>query len=309
MPRVNEIGPILREKYGQPVRKVCLSVGTTCPNRDGSLGSKGCIFCLPADTKDPRPLRWAPDVKEQLERGRARIRPGTGLIAYLQDHSATYLPASELERILSAICSVPAVVAVNIGTRPDCLPAEILELLARYATGRTDLMVELGLQSANESTLSLVGRQHSVKSFEEAVQQLRARGIRTCAHVILGLPSRTTENNRSREGVEQTIATARLLSKSQVEAVKVHNCHVLEGTELARLYHEGLYCPPELDEYLELLIAFLEHLPPHVEIHRLVAEARRPPLLAPSFTAEKARSLQRIRDALEERDTYQGRLC
>jgi radical SAM protein (TIGR01212 family) len=303
MPRVSEIGPLLREKYGRRVRKVCLSIGATCPNRDGSLGSEGCLFCL--QNSFDNALLGPNGARQELERALARVHPDTAVIAYLQDHSATYLPAAELDRILSAICSVPRVVGINIGTRPDCLPEKILDLLAAYA-GRIDLMVELGLQSANEATLGLVGRQHSVSSFEEAVQRLRARGIRTCAHVILGLP---TTGEVRREGIAETIATARLLSSVQVEAVKVHNCHVLEGTGLARLYHEGLYAPPELDEYLELLIAFLEHLPGHVEVHRLVAEARRPPLLAPSFTAEKARSLQRIRDALEERDTYQGRLA
>ena len=242
-------------------------------------------------------------IEAQLEQGLARLR-GPLAIAYLQDHTATLLPPGRLHEVLVKVTASSRVVAVTLGTRPDCLPEPILDVLASHAA-RIDLMVELGLQTTNEEALRLVNRQHTARCFELAIRRLRHRNIRTCAHVILGLPGGGTWQPL---GIDDAVATARFLGRLGVDAVKIHNCHVLDGTALADLYHKGLYDPPDLEGYIARLVALLEHLPPSVEIHRLVGEAHPPLLLAPSFTAEKARALTRIRSALEERDTWQGRL-
>jgi len=181
----------------------------------------------------------------------------------------------------------------------------VLALLQRIAAER-ELLVELGLQSADDEVLRALGRQHDVACFAGAVEALHARGARVCAHVVLGLPAPRPDGTLRPEGRNGAAASARLLGALGVEAVKLHNCHILAGTGLARLHAEGRFEPPGLERYLELVIAFLEELPAVVELHRLTGEARPPALIAPAFTAEKARTLQRLRALLEERDVWQG---
>ena len=302
MQNTRDIGPLLRRRHGGQVRKICLRLGTSCPNRDGTLGTGGCIFCGEEDGPT------APPVTQQLTAGLARLRPGTKAIAYLQDHTATHLPAPRLGRILANIRSHERVVAIHVGTRPDCLPDDIVEVLARHAVG-VEVLVELGLQTARESTLELVGRQHGLGCFREAVQRLHEHGLKVCAHVVLGLPSLSGQTKMKLlvpESAEDAMATARLVGSLAVEAVKIHHCHVLRGTQLAVLYREGRFEPPSLEGYLNRLIAFLEHLPPKTEIHRLVGQAPHRLVLAPDFTADKSRTLQWIRAELEGRGVYQG---
>ena len=297
-PRTNNIGPILRQRHGTTVRKLPLRLGATCPHL---AGSAGCIFCAEPTWPDT-PL---PD---QMSRGLARLA-GAPAIAYIQDHTATLVSPDRLSGALGLVASHAQVVAITLGTRPDCLPDPILDALAPHA--RHGLMVELGLQTSNDRTLRQINRRHTARAFELAVRRLRARGIRTCAHVILGLPTPTRGAVRrlSAESSEDARETARFLAAVGIDAVKLHNCHVLRGTELANLHRRGLYAPPDLEGYILRLIPFLEHLPPHVEIHRVVGDAQPPALLAPMFTANKARALERIRQALDEQDTWQGRLA
>jgi uncharacterized protein len=293
--RVRELAPILRRRYGHPVRKKCLRMGTTCPNRDGSLSTGGCLFCAEEDLNPLAPLPPA-------ERS-----PAGPHIAYFQDHSTTYQTPAELDRQLKVARNSPQVVALHLGTRPDCLPPAILDVLEHHA--RTiELMVELGLQTANDQTLTFINRQHDVACFTQAVRALHQRGAKVCAHVILGLPTLLPDGQMSCEGAPEAIRTAHLLGELQVAAVKIHNCHVLRGAPLARLYAAGIYQPPDLEGYLARLVPFLEHLPAGMEIHRLVGEARPSILIAPAFTANKNHTLQRIRQELEALDTWQGRL-
>jgi radical SAM protein (TIGR01212 family) len=301
---VHELGPILKKKYGKAVRKICLRIGATCPTRDGTSSELGCAFC--AEEETPAPL----SIREQMEIGIRRMGPHTPVIAYLQDHTVTYLAAERLGEILEAIRCFPQVVEITLGTRPDCLFESILRVLARY-TSEIELLVELGLQSANDQTLALVNRQHTVKDVEQATERLHRIGARVCAHVILGLPTPCIKRSASGlmlqlEGEAHVIATADLIAQTGIEAVKIHNCHVLEGSLLADWYRDGRYKPPQLEEYISLLEVFLLHLPSTVEVHRLMAEARPPFLIAPSFTADKNRSLHRIRAALSAKNLSQG---
>lgn len=245
-------------------------------------------------------------MQAQVTQGLARLGPQVAAVAYLQDHTATLLPAERLARVLDELRRAPQVVAVAIGTRPDCLPPAIVDLLG-HASAELDLWVELGLQTANDRTLELIRRGHDVRCFLAAVERLHRRGIRVCAHVILGLPTPGHRDAIDVESVNDAVATARLIATAGVEAVKLHNCHVLADTPLAELHRQGLYDPPDLAGYIDRLIPFLEHLPPAVEIHRLVGEARAPRLVAPAFTQEKAAALTAIRAELVARDTHQGR--
>jgi hypothetical protein len=299
MLQVREIGPLLRRRHGVPVRKLCVTLGATCPNRDGAVGRGGCTFC---NAGPPSP---APPIREQLRRGRDRLGSGIGIIVYFQDHSATHVAGRDLDAALSEVGQTPGVLGITVGTRPDCLPDDVLDVLAEHARHQ-ELMVELGLQSASDAVLQLANRCHTVACFESAVYKLHRAGARVCAHVVLGLPAPHQGTLLQPESSVGAAATARLLGATAVEAVKIHNCHVLQHTVLARLYAEGRYAPPDRDAYLELLVAFLEHLPGHVEIHRLVGEARPPELVAPAFTANKGRTLQWLRQQLERRHVVQG---
>lgn len=281
------------------MRKICLRLGTSCPNRDGTLGRGGCIFCADGEA------RPAPPVEQQLRAGLERLPVGTRVIAYLQDHTATHLPAARLDEVLEQLSGQEQVVALHVGTRPDSLPNEILEVLRRHGA-RRELLVELGLQSACEATLAFNRRQHTVQHFCRAVQQLHRCGLQVCAHVVLGLPTPRDGGALVAEPAAGARRTARLLNSLGVEAVKIHNCHVLRHTELARIHSQGRFDPPRLEGYMERLFAFLALLDPQTEIHRLMGEARPPLLLAPEFTGHKNRSLQQIRRQMEQRDVRQG---
>jgi radical SAM protein (TIGR01212 family) len=200
------------------------------------------------------------------------------------------------------------VVAVHLGTRPDCLSKPVLRLLEKHARDKA-ILVEIGLQTANETTLHFLRRMHGLQCFQTAVGDLHAAGLPVCAHVILGLPTPQGDGQLAIEGIEQAAATADYLAELEVEAVKLHNCQVLLGTALAELYDRGQYIPPDFEGYLQRLIAFLKHLPERTEIHRLVGEATPPLLIAPEFTAHKAKTLQRLRAELELRGIHQGSHC
>ena len=305
MSQVNELGPIMRRRYGRSVRKVCLRPGTTCPNRDGSLARGGCLFCA-----EPEPLPPAP-VPLQLERSLRRLDPDVPVIAYLQDHSATYLPAARLDELLTLLWGHPRVVGISLGTRPDCLPPPVLEALSRHARppgGEGEpLLVELGLQTAHDETLTLLNRQHTVADFDRAVAALRGAGVAVCAHVVLGLPTPGADpHHLEREGAAHARRTALHLGAVGVDAVKLHNCHVLRHSPLERLHLEGRYTPPDLACYLDLLAEFLRHLPGQVEIHRLVGESPAARLVGPAFTAQKAATLRKLREGLDQRGLVQG---
>ena len=301
--QVRELGPLLRKKYGRPARKVCIRPGTTCPNRDGELGRGGCLFCAEPEVLPPAPVRL------QLERGIKRLDPDVPVIAYIQDHSATYMPARRLDELLTMLAAHPRVVSISLGTRPDCLPGDTLEVLDRiaHASASLELLVELGLQSAHDETLELLNRQHTVADFDRAVVALRGAGVQVCAHVVLGLPTPgEVPGELVQEGRGHARRTALHLAALGVDAVKLHNCHVLRGTPLERLHARGAYYPPDLERYLDLLCTFLEHLPGEVEVHRLVGESNAACLVAPAFTARKPATLQRVREHLDRLGLVQG---
>ena len=291
----------MHRHYGQFVRKVCLRPGTTCPNRDGKLGRGGCLFCAEPELLLPEP------VSSQLDRAFRRLKPGTPVIAYLQDHSATYMPAARLDELFNMLRRHPRIVGVALGTRPDCLPDPILEVLEEHAGAPWDLLVELGLQSAHDQTLQLLNRRHTVADFDGAVAALHQAGVRVCVHVVLGLPTPgSAPGVLVNEGRGHARRTAHHLGIQGVEAVKVHNCHVLRGSPLEALHAQGRYSPPDLERYMDLLCTFLEHLPAEVEIHRLMGEALRACLVSPAFTAQKSGTLQRIRAYLDCKGLVQG---
>ena len=296
--RYRSLSAHLRARFGERVQRVVLAGGFTCPNRDGTRGRGGCTFCSAPSMKAPHVE--AEDVHAQLAEGIQRMARRYGakrFLAYFNDFSATYAPISRLRTLYEAALSDPRVCGLALGTRPDCLPEPVLDLLSEL-NERTYLWVELGLQSASDETLSRINRGHGVDEFVEAAENLVARGIAVCAHVILGLPG---------EGPREYRETARLFSRLPLAGVKIHNLHVLRHSALERQYRQGLVTVPDRETYVRDTLDFLEQIPASVVVHRLVADAPDRSLVAPSWMQDKNRALDEIRRRLATEDRWQGK--
>jgi len=293
-----DLNSYLKERFGTRVQKVTLDAGLTCPNRDGRVGVGGCLYCNARGSGTGAFSRGL-SISEQLEEGMARLSRRYGasrFIAYFQSFSNTYAPVDALRALYSAALAFPEVVGLSIGTRPDCLSPEILDLLAEIARERL-LWLELGLQSAHDQTLKLINRGHDVACFTRAVKDAADRNLEVVAHAILGLPG---------EGPEEMAATARYLGSLPVQGVKIHLLYVVEGSALEELYRSGRYRPLEEEEYVRLVADFLELLPPHLVIHRLTGDPHPEELVAPAWCRDKSRVLAGIREELFHRGSRQG---
>lgn len=297
--RYRRLGPALEERFGERVRKVTLRGGFGCPNRDGRVGTGGCIFCselalLPISGPIDGP------VEEQLEAGldvaRRRFK-AEKVIAYFQDNTATDGPVDVLDDLYRTAISHPRVVALSVGTRPDWIPAEVYQLLADLA-GIKPVYLELGLQSADDDTLRALNRNHTVADFERAVDQAQRHGLEVIAHIILDLPGERETHRRK---------TAACLNRSRVEGVKIHNLHVLDGTPLAEMYHQGKLQLSSLDQYARMTADFIGRLDPGMIIHRLTGEGPASLMLAPEWGLDKRRIRAEIEKALEDGDDWQGK--
>ena len=289
----------LRERFGEKVYKLALDGGMSCPNRDGSLGRGGCIFCSAGGSGDFAQGRCA-TVAEQLERAKGRIRSKTGaeqFIAYFQSYTNTYAPVEYLETLFTEAISEPSVAALSIGTRPDCLPDEVVQLLARL-NRRKPVWVELGLQTIHADTARLIRRGYELSVYEDAVARLKAARLTVIVHVILGLPG------EKREQMLQTIDY--LGGDHRPDGVKLQLLHVLEGTDLADLWRAGKVRVMEPEEYYVLLCECLRRLPPDMVIHRLTGDGPKRILLAPLWTGDKKRVLNDLNRELARQNVRQG---
>ncbi|MEW6388463.1 MAG: TIGR01212 family radical SAM protein [Thermodesulfobacteriota bacterium] len=288
----------LRARFGERVQKVTLDAGLTCPNRDGRVGVGGCIYC---NARGSGTGAWARGMTltQQLQEGLRRLQKRYGarkFIAYFQSFSNTYAPVSVLRALYEEALDFPEVVGLSLGTRPDCLSEEILDLLADYAQNRL-IWLELGLQSAHDATLERLNRGHDVACFTQAAHRAAARGLAVVAHIILGLPG---------EGPPEMAATARYLAGLPLHGVKIHLLYVIRGSGLARLYEAGDYRCLTEKEYLPLVVDFLELLPPHFVIHRVTGDPHPEELLAPAWCRDKSRVLGLIREEFTRRGSRQG---
>ena len=287
----------LRETFGCKVYKLALSAGCTCPNRDGTCGTRGCIFCSGAgEFAAPASL----PVLEQLARAKALVAAKAGAdakyIAYFQDYTNTYAPAETLRPLFEAAIAQADVCAISIATRPDCLPSEILDLLTELRA-RKPVWVELGLQTVHEASAQYIRRGYPLPVYDSAVRQLHDRGIGVIAHMILGLPGETPE---------MMVQTARYIGQSGADGIKLHLLHVLDGTDLAAEYRAGRVPVLSMDEYITILEACLRVLPRGVVIHRMTGEGAKRNLLAPLWSADKKRVLNEIRRRFLSNDLEQG---
>ena len=298
MPRYNAFSEELKKVFGCRVQRLSVDAGFTCPNRDGSVGVDGCVFCGGKGSGSFGILPGA-GVAAQLEHAKevmVRKYKAAQFIAYFQSYSNTYAPAAHLQRLYDEALAVPDVVGLIVGTRPDCLPEETLDLLASYAQ-RCYFWLELGLQSHLDRTLAQIGRGHDLASFTAAVEGCRKREIRVCAHIILGLPG---------ESRQEMLSGADFLNQAGVGGVKIHLLHVMRGTRLASQYQENMFRVLDRDEYVGLVCDFLERLDPRIVVQRLTGDGNRQDLIAPLWSLQKFEVLNCIDGELERRGTRQG---
>lgn len=288
----------MKRTFGCRVHRISVDAGFTCPNRDGRAGTGGCIYC---GGEGSGSFGIVPElsVAAQIEHGKeimTRKYKARKFIAYFQPYSNTYAPVATLRRLYDEALEVKDVVGLIVGTRPDCLPDDVLDLLAEYAR-RTWFWLELGLQSPLDRTLSLINRGHDFAAFRRAAGECRDRGVRLCAHVILGLPG---------ESREEMLATAGVLNDLKVDGVKLHLLHVMRGTELSAMYERGEVRVMDRDEYVGIVCDFLERLSPEIVIQRLTGDGARDHLVAPLWSLAKFEVLNTIDGELLRRGTRQG---
>jgi radical SAM protein (TIGR01212 family) len=291
-------GEYLKERFGCKVYKVTIDAGFTCPNRDGRFGEGGCSYCNNIGFSANSRIEPAP-ICEQVERGMAFMRKrykAEKFIAYFQAYTNTYAPIETLKECYDAALGFDDIVALSIGTRPDCVPEPVLDLIEDYKKTH-EVWVEYGLQSIHDSTLGRVNRGHDYAAFLDALERTKRRDIKICAHVILGMPG---------ESREDMMATARAVAGMGIDSLKIHLMHVLKDTPLEKEYEEGRFSPPGFEEYVGLVCDFLEYIPPDVSIQRLTADGPREILLAPKWATQKRKTIAAIEAEFERRDTRQG---
>jgi radical SAM protein (TIGR01212 family) len=296
--RVHTFGRAMLARHGERVHKIALDAGFTCPNRDGTKGVGGCTFCnnksFAPSARDPMPLA------AQFARARRCIARGTGarrFVAYFQAYTNTYAHVDELRALYDAALETPDVIGLSIGTRPDCVPPPVLDLLAEYRDRGHEVWLELGLQSAFDETLVRVNRGHGFAEYEEAARAARARGIPVCCHLIVGLPGETETHCHA--------SLDRVLEVG-VDGLKLHPLHVVKHTRLAIEWKRGEYVPLDEADYVRVAADLIERTPWDVVFHRVTGTASPDILLAPAWCAKKWDILNGIARELERRGSRQG---
>ena len=284
-------------KFGFKVARISLDAGLTCPNRDGTLSLGGCIFC-DGKGSGSGAGKAGLSLAEQLETGLDRMKGRADkFIAYFQSYTNTYAPPEKLKRMWDQALALEEIIGLAVGTRPDCLPDDVLDILEAYARDY-EIWLELGLQSASDRTLALINRGHTADDFSRAVSRARGRGLKILAHVILGLPG---------EGKKEVTATAEFLANIEISGVKIHSLYVTRSTELEVMYQRGDFKCIDQDEFVDLAVNFLELIPNKVVIHRLTGDPDPETLVAPEWSLNKHRTISLIRNRLSDLNTRQGR--
>ncbi len=289
---VRTLGAELRRRFGCRVHKISLHAGMTCPNRDGTLATEGCLFCdangSAATGSDP-----GKSVTEQLRSGivygKKRFQ-AKKFIAYFQPFSNTYAPVSRLRRLWEEAAGVEEILGLSIGTRPDCLPDEVLDLIRTFQVRLRYLDLEIGVQSVHDRTLRRMGRGHDFACIEDAVRRAHRRGIPLCAHVILGLPG---------ESISDMMETVQTLLDLEVEGIKLHHLHVLKGSPLEKEYQAGRIPLMSMEEYVAVVCRIIERISGRMVIHRFMGEAPSVRLVAPAWTGRKRDVLAAILHGME----------
>ena len=285
------VNQYLKEKYGKKIYKISIDGGFTCPNRDGRLDTRGCIFCSAGGSGDFAEDRSL-SITEQIERGKRRVESkmpsdqtgGNKYIAYFQAFTNTYAPVEHLKSLYMEAVRHPDIVAISIGTRPDCLPEDVLNLLGEINIIKP-VWVELGLQTIHEKTADYIRRGYPLPVYDKAVEELKRRDIEIITHVILGLPG---------ESREDMLESVKYVGDSGVQGIKLQLLHVLKGTDLEKDYKAGLFKCMTMEEYINLIEDALDILPEDIIIHRMTGDGPKRILVAPEWSADKKRVLNEL---------------
>ncbi|WP_440027682.1 TIGR01212 family radical SAM protein [Chromobacterium amazonense] len=290
---LHTFGYYLKQRFGQTVHKLSLAGDFTCPNRDGTLGRGGCAFCnVRSFGRDAAEL----SISQQLAREKAKTDRARLYLAYFQAYTSTYAEVETLRALYDEATSAADVAGLCVGTRPDCVPDAALDLLAAYRDAGNEVWLELGLQTAHDRTQALIRRGHTLADYRDAVRRARARGLKVCAHLIVGLPG---------EGRDDARATLDTVLDIGVEGLKLHPLMIVRGSRMAAQYRRGEVSPMALDDYADLAACLIRHTPPEVVYHRIAATAQAPTLIAPDWCGPRWAALQAIGERLA-RDGGQG---
>lgn len=281
----------LKDKFGCKVYKIAIDGGFTCPNRDGKIDTRGCIFCSKGGSGDFAESREL-SITEQIEKGKERVSKKTKdgkYIAYFQAFTNTYAPVDRLRKLYTEAINHPDIVAISIGTRPDCLGGDVLELLSELNQIKP-IFVELGLQTIHEETAKYIRRGYTLDIYDKAVEELHKIGVNVVTHIIIGLPNETTE---------QILETVKYVS-NVTDGIKLQLLHIIKDTDLAKDYEKGLFTVLSLEEYAEIIRKCVEIIPENVVIHRLTGDGAKKDLIAPLWSADKKKVLNTINKTLKD---------
>ncbi len=295
--RYNQFSEHLKQKYGAKVYKITLDAGFSCPNRDGTISYDGCIFCDDGGSFSQAHSSEL-SIEEQVNIGAETLKKrfkAQKFMSYFQAFSNTYKPVNELEKIYTSSLCRDDIIGISIGTRPDCVDDNKLNLISSYSKDYYT-WIEYGLQSVHDKTLRKINRGHDYNCFLNAYEKTKIRGINVCLHIILNLF----------ETYEEMMETAKIISKLEPDGVKIHMLCALEGTKLAQMYKQGEISFMSEDDYVKTVCDFLEYLPPKTTIHRLAGNGLRTELVAPRWIGKKLDCLNKIDRELLKRNSYQG---
>ena len=296
--RYNDLNTYFQSLFGCRVQKISIDAGLTCPNQDGTISTGGCIYCNTRGSGTGAYDRGL-SITDQLLQGKtflSRRYKAKKFIAYFQSFSNTYAPPEILKSLYDEALAMEDIVGLAIGTRPDCVNEPVLDLLQAY-TPNFLIWIEYGLQSASDKTLEFIKRGHDVQCFKDAIKKTSNRGIKSCVHVILGLPQ---------ESKSDMLHTAQTIADLGIDGIKLHLLYVVKGTLLEALYQQGQYKCLEQQEYVDLVCDFIERIPSDMIIQRLTGDPHPQELVAPQWALKKSDTLAKIRNTLEKRDSRQG---
>lgn len=302
--RYNKLNEYYKEKFGERTLKICIDGGFTCPNRDGTCGTGGCIFCSEKGSGElikQSSESISKQVKDYFNSYRAKR--ANKFIVYFQNFSNTYDTLENLKKKYDSSLIDDRIVGLSIATRPDCINEEIVELIKSYSD-RYYVCVELGIQTASNEIGAMINRGYTTEKFTEAVKLLNKYKIDAIAHIMCGLPGEERDGKNVPKQIKETV---NLINSLDIQGVKIHSTYVVKNTKLAEMYENGEYMPMELDEYFEDLTYIITHLNPNVIVHRICADAPKDILIAPEWNAHKKWVLNGLEKILEENDLWQGK--
>ncbi|ENM5729769.1 TIGR01212 family radical SAM protein [Vibrio mimicus] len=285
---VNTIGQDLQRRYGEKVHKLTLHGGFSCPNRDGTIGRGGCTFCNVASFANEEIQQQS--IHDQLKDRAGEIKRAKKYLAYFQAYTSTYAEVQVLKSMYEQALEVADIVGLCVGTRPDCVPDAVLELLADYVQQGYEIWLELGLQTAHDHTLKRINRGHDFACYAEITAKARALGIKVCTHLIVGLPG---------EGRSENMSTLQQVLKVGTDGIKLHGLHIVEGSTMAKAWRAGRLAVLEQDEYVSIACEMIRSTPPQIIYHRVSSAARRPTLLAPLWCENRWWAMTAIGQTLE----------